>query len=281
MRSRVKQATGWVAAVSLSLSLTGCMAEDELGDDVDVDLIGDESAEIVGQQVTLGPNLIQLTHHVGFRWFSVGFVLAPDLVVGHLNTTATYHQYSWRNAAGQFTSGDALHDNYSGSNFPGIAMYQIEPLPSGGAGINFDSPTAINGRTAHCFAFRRLSSGVYQAQKVDVIINNATADQIPVQSANSAFFLEAGDQGAPCVSVFDGKLYGVVKSINTANQSAVLVRAASSAFFYWMEGIQNLIQVRNDFRTEGPFTIDYQPQAGNSQRWYDPLSRDQKWRFGP
>ena len=104
------------------------------------------------------------------------------------------------------------------------------------------------------------------AQIVEVIINNATNDQIPVASANAAFYLDNGDLGAPCVSVWNGTLYGLVKSVNTANQSAVLVRAASSNFQYWIEGISNLIQVRNDFRTEGPFTIDYQPQAGNAQR---------------
>lgn len=266
MRSRVKRATGWIAAVSMSVSVAGCLVDEE-GADVEQDLIGDESAEIVGQQVTLGPNLIQLSHHVGsFRWFSVGFVLAPDLVVGHRNTTATWHQYQWRDSAGQWFSGDALYDNDSTSYFPGISMYQIEPLPAGGAGINTEAPAAINGRAASCYAFRRLANGTYQAQRVLVTINNPTADEIPVQSVSNLFFLEAGDLGAPCVSTVDGKLFGLVKSVTSATRRAVLVRAASSSFQYWIEGIQNLIQVRNDFRTEGPFTIDYQPQAGNAQR---------------
>ncbi|HEY8145862.1 MAG TPA: RICIN domain-containing protein [Kofleriaceae bacterium] len=266
MRSRLHRARATACVAALSLSLAACLAEDEL-EEADGAFVGEESAEIVGQQVTLGPNLIQLIHGSGsFRWFSVGFVLAPDLVVGHRNTTADFHQYLWRSAAGQFTSGDALYDNDSMAYIPNVSMYQIEPLPSGGVGINFDSPAAINGRSAYCYNYHRLSNGTYQAQSVEVTINNATNDQIPVQSANSAFFLEVGDLGAPCVSVANGTLYGLVKSVNTANQTAVLVRAASSNFQYWIEGIQNLIQVRNDFRTEGPFTIDYQPQANNAQK---------------
>ena len=97
-------------------------------------------------------------------------------------------------------------------------------------------------------------------------INNPTTDEIPVQSVSNLFFLEAGDLGAPCVSTTDGKLYGVVKSVTSSNRRAVLFRVASPGFQYWIEGIRNLILVRNDFRTEGPFTIDYQPQAGNAQR---------------
>ncbi|HEU5057377.1 MAG TPA: RICIN domain-containing protein, partial [Kofleriaceae bacterium] len=262
MRSRVHraQAMACVTALSLSVSLAGCLAEEELDAE-------DESAEIVGQPATLGPNLVQMTHRVGsFRWFSAGFVLAPDLVVGHLDTLATGHDFLWRSGTGQQVSGIVHHDNDSQAYFPGIAMYEIDALPTAGAGINTEAPAAINGRAASCFAFRRLANGTYQAQTVLVTISNPTSDEIPVVSVSNLYYLEAGDLGAPCVSTVDGKLYGVVKSVSPATRRAVLVRAASSGFQYWIEGIKNLILVRNHGLTEGPFTIDYQPQAGNAQR---------------
>ena len=265
MRSRLHRARATACAAALSLSLAACLAEDELIDDEEV--IGEESEEIVGRATTLGPNLVQLTHWSGsFRWFSVGFVLAPDLVVGRRDTVATSHSYSWRSAAGQWVSGTVAFDNDSPAYFPGVAMYQIDALPVASPGVNMEAPAAINGRALSCYAYRRLSNGTYQAQRVLVTIDNPTTDEIPVQSASNLYYLEANDLGAPCVSTVDGKLYGVVKSATPATRRAVLFRAASPGFQYWIEGIQNLILVRDHLQTEGPFTIDYQPQAGNAQR---------------
>jgi hypothetical protein len=83
---------------------------------------------------------------------------------------------------------------------------------------------------------------------------------------SNLYWLEASDQGVPCIGSVDRKLYGLVKSADAASRRAVLYRVASPGFQQWIEGIKNLIQVRNDFRTEGPFTIDYQPSSGSAQR---------------
>ena len=251
-------------AIALTMLVPACLP------DADTDASSEE-APIVGQQATLRPSLVQITHQTGsLRFFHAYFVLTPELLVGpriHIAGSRFTHRYTWQGGPGQSASGTASFDNESNHFFPGVMMLQIDPLPAGTLpGVSTQTPAQLNGQTLDCFNYAQIAPNNYQLQRVQVVVNNATTSTVPVQSANGALYLTAGDIGAPCVRTADSSLVGLVRTVDATARTATLIRAAQPSFQAWIAGIQNLMRVRTDFRTEGPFRIEYQPQVGNAQR---------------
>jgi hypothetical protein len=253
------------SAVALAMLSPACVPDDEVTE------LAEETRPIVGQQTTLRPSIAQVVHQTGsLRSLHAYFVLTPELLVGprtHIAGSHFSHRYVWEGGPGLSDSGTASFDNDSTDYFPGVTMLQIDPLPAGTLpGVSMLTPAQLSGQTLDCFNYAHIGPNTWQLQRVQVTVDSATASTVAVRSVNNAFHLTVGDLGAPCVRTADSALVGLVRTVDAPARTAVLTRAAHPSFQAWIAGIQNLMQVRTDFRTEGPYRIEYRPQAGNSQR---------------
>src|SRR5262249_53491796 len=157
---------------------------------------------------------------------------------GHAN------QYYWDWSGGGLSrSGVTDFVNTSPLYFPGLSVFQVDPLPTTTLpGINQRTPAQLGGSWLICSQHTGLQ--LSSIRSVLVSVTSASDDDVAVMSTDSTQYIEAKDVGAPCVDFATGTLVGLVKTVNATARTATLFRAAGPAVQNWLAGLNNLASLR-------------------------------------
>jgi Ricin-type beta-trefoil lectin domain len=150
----------------------------------------------------------------------------------------------------------------------GLAVYQLD-RPAGGIDkIDTRTGAALAGVNIACW------SPIGQRRFARVEVLGGTATTLDTKSRLAGEIIQANDVGAPCVTTtLPTKLVGFVISANQAAQTAVIARA--EAMRAWVAGMTNLARVRDDGRTQGPYSLSTDPAVvGAGPRCMDLPSED-------
>jgi hypothetical protein len=248
-----------LAVLALSACTLDPRDEGELYDDELLD--ESEQALVSNTSAAAGPWLARIYRDA--RLPTTGYVLRPDLVIGpwiSTSYTTSPIRVRWEALGQNSVDRAALYDNTTGA-YPQLALYQVDPLPVGSLpGIDTREPAQLVGRALACPGYDVWG----RFRRVLVEVTSANQREIAVRSVSSIEYLNAADAGIPCLNTVTNQLVGLVKSTDVNNRRAILTRAADLGT--WIRGIENLVAIRSDFRTEGPFAIEYGPDPANSKR---------------